>query len=248
MSALSFFGEGLPYLDTSNCNGTLITIEGTDGVGRTTQMSMLREWLELQGYGVIETGWTRSQLVGETIAQAKSLRMLNKYTYALLYAADFADRLEKEIIPALKSGFVVLSDRYVFTAWARDTVRGVDPAWARDLYGFAPQPDLIIYLKLDLQTLVRRAVTRGSIDWFESGMDMALGDDLYDSFKRYQSRLLKEYSRMDQEFDFHTVSARGKPERIQGKIREVVSSFFTRHDPVGFQNIQPTDTESIQAP
>lgn len=243
MNALNFFGEGLPYLDTSSCNGTLITIEGTDGVGRTTQMGMLREWLELQGYGVIETGWTRSQLVGETITQAKSLRMLNKYTYALLYAADFADRLEKEIIPALKSGFVVLSDRYVFTAWARDLVRGVDPDWARELYGFAPRPDLVIYLKLDLQTLVRRAVSRGSIDWFESGMDMALGDDLYDSFKRYQTRLLKEYNRMDQEFGFHTVSARGKPERIQGKIREVVSSFFAERDPDGFQNIQAPQPE-----
>ncbi len=239
MSDLNFFGEGLPYLDTTNCEGTLISIEGTDGVGRTTQMSMLREWLELQGYGVIETGWTRSQLVGQTITQAKNLRMFNRYTYALLYAADFADRLEKEIIPALKSGFVVLSDRYVFTAWARDLVRGVDPEWAHDLYGFAPKPDLVIYLKLDIQNLVRRAVSRGSIDWFESGMDLALGEDLYDSFKRYQTRLLKEYNRMDQEFGFHTVSARGRPERIQVKIREAVANFFSEREPEKFRHVPP---------
>src|SRR5580765_5079591 len=147
---LQFFGEGLPYLLKGDYPGVLITVEGTDAVGRTTQIMMLREWLEVNGYGVVETGWTRSPLIGRTITQAKQIRALNRFTYALLYAADFADRLEKEIVPALRSGFVVLADRYVFTAFARDMARGVDRQWVRDLYGFAPIPHLVLYLKIDV--------------------------------------------------------------------------------------------------
>ncbi len=226
MSSLQFFGAGLPYLVPSEYPGVLITIEGTDGSGRTTQIAKLREWLELQGYGVIETGWTRSALVGRTIAQAKEVRSLNRYTYALLYAADFADRLEKEIIPALRSGFVVLSDRYVFTAFARDVVRGTPPAWVRDLFGFAPIPHLMLYLKIDVPTLIRRVISRGDIDYFEYGMDMGLSDDPYDSFKKYQTLLVREYNNMASEFGFHTISARMKPERIQARMREIVADFF----------------------
>jgi dTMP kinase len=230
MGKLEFFGEGLPYVSREDYPGVLITLEGTDGVGRTTQTTMLREWLEVQGFGVVETGWTRSPLIGRTITEAKQGRALNRWTYALLYAADFADRLEKQIIPALRSGFVVLADRYVFTAFARDVVRGVDRQWAHDLYGFAPIPHLMLYLKVDVATLIRRVIPRGVIDYFEAGLDLALGDDPYDSFKRYQSLLISEYNRMAGEFDFHTVSARWKPERIQARLREIVSEFFaSRH-------------------
>lgn len=226
MSQLAFFGEGLPYIEAYDYPGVLITIEGTDGVGRTTQMMMLREWLEVQGYGVIETGWTRSPLIGRTIAQAKEGRLLNKLTYSLLYAADFADRLEKEIIPALRSGFVVLADRYVYTALARDVARGVDRAWARDLFGFAPVPHLVLYLKIDVVSLIRRVIPRGVIDYFESGMDLGQGDDPYDSFKRYQTTLIREYNTMAEEFGFHAVNARWKPERIHQRLREIVTEFF----------------------
>ena len=146
MSKLQFFGEGLPYIKAEDYPGVLITVEGTDSVGRTTQVNMLREWLEVQGYGVVDTGWTRSELVGGTITRAKEVRALNRYTYSLLYAADFADRLEKEMLPALRSGFVVLADRYVYTAFARDIVRGADPQWVRNLFGFAPVPHLVLYL------------------------------------------------------------------------------------------------------
>jgi dTMP kinase len=230
MSELRCFGEGLSYLSASEYPGVLITLEGTDGVGRTTQVNMLREWLELRGYGVVETGWTRSQLVGRAITQAKELRALNKYTYSLLYAADFADRLEKQTIPALRSGFVVLADRYVYTAFARDIVRGADRQWVRDLFGFAPIPDLVLYLKIDVPNLIRRVIARKSIDYFEAGMDMALGDDFYDSFKRYQTMVIREYNKMADEFGFHTVSARLKPERIQARLREIVSRFFGEHE------------------
>jgi len=230
MSQLNFFGGGLPYLRRVDCPGVLITIEGTDGVGRTTQTQMLREWLELQGHGVVETGWTRSKLIGRTIAQAKQFRQLNRYTYALLYAADFADRLEKEIIPALRAGFVVLADRYVYTAFARDVVRGVKRNWVRDLYGFAVVPHLVLYLKIDVPTLIRRVIPGGVIDYFEAGMDIGLGDDPYDSFKKYQTQLVREYNAMSKEFDFVTVSARQSINRIQNQLRRHVSEFFAERE------------------
>lgn len=228
MSQLKFFGEGLPYIEAYDYPGVLITIEGTDGVGRTTQTVMLREWLEVQGFGVIETGWTRSQLIGRTISQAKQGRMLNRLTYSLLYAADFADRLEKEIIPALRSGFVVLADRYIYTALARDVARGVDRQWVRDLFGFAPVPHLVLYLKIDPVSLIRRVIPRGLIDYFESGMDMGQGDDPYDCFKRYQTTLIREYNGMADEFGFHAVSAKWRPERIHLRLREIVTEFFNQ--------------------
>jgi dTMP kinase len=226
MSRLQFFGAGLPYIEPFDYPGVLITLEGTDGVGRTTQVTMLRQWLEVQGYGVVETGWTRSPLIGRTITQAKQGRALNKFTYSLLYAADFADRLEREIIPALRSGFVVLADRYVYTAFARDVARGVDGEWVRDLFGFAPKPHLVLYLKIDMNTLIRRVIHRGPIDYFESGMDMAMGDDAYDSFKQYQTRLIREYNRLAEEFGWFTVNAKLKPDTIQAPLRDEVKKLL----------------------
>jgi dTMP kinase len=145
-----YYGRGIPYLPIHDYPGKLIAVEGTDGVGRTTQIHLLREWLEVQGYGVIETGWTRSTLMQPTIDLAKASNTLNKLTFVLLYATDFADRLEKEIIPALKAGFVVLSDRYIYTALARAGVRGTDRQWLRNLYGFAIAPHQVFYLKVDV--------------------------------------------------------------------------------------------------
>jgi len=152
--------------------------------------------------------------------------VLNRLTYSLLYAADFADRLEKEIIPALRSGFVVLADRYVFTAIARDVARGVDRQWVRDLFGFAPIPHLVIYLKIDVASLIRRVIPLGVIDYFESGMDLTPGDDPYDSFKRYQTTLIREYNKLSEEFDFTEFSARRTPEYIHNHVRETVSRFL----------------------
>ncbi len=164
-----YYGHGLPYVPIDHYPGKIIAIEGTDGVGRSTQIALLREWLEVQGYGVVETGWTRSALMQPTIELAKSSNTLNKLTFVLLYATDFADRLEKEIIPALKAGFVVLSDRYIFSALARAGVRGVDRAWLRSLYGFAIAPHLVFYLKIDVDTLIRRVLSARGMDFWESG-------------------------------------------------------------------------------
>jgi len=248
MSQLEFFGRGLPYLKSVDYPGVLITIEGTDGVGRTTQMLLLREWLEVQGFGVVETGWTRSPLIGRTITEAKAGRTLNRFTYSLLYAADFADRLEKEIIPALRSGFVVLADRYVFTAFGRDVVRGCDRQWVRDLFGFAPKPHLVIYLKTDVATLIRRGIARGTVDFFEAGMDLALGDDPYDSFKQYQTLLIREYNNMSQEFGFQSINARMKPERIHDRLRMIVSEFFARRKLLNWQGKSDDRAEPAPLP
>src|SRR5882762_6799097 len=221
-----YYGRGIPYLSIGNYPGKLIAIEGTDGVGRSTQIQLLREWLEVRGYGVIETGWTRSPLMQPTIELAKSSNTLNKLTFVLLYATDFADRLEKEIIPALKAGFVVLSDRYIFTALARAGVRGVDRAWLRNLYGFAIAPHLVFYLKVDVDTLVQRVLQARGMDFWESGMDMKLGDDIYDSFRAYQNKLLREYSSMAEEFHFRNIDARRPIEHIQEELRKQVAAFL----------------------
>jgi dTMP kinase len=222
-----YYGQGIPYLPLHAYPGKLIAVEGTDGVGRSTQIQLLREWLEVKGYGVIETGWTRSELMQPTIELAKSSNTLNKLTFVLLYATDFADRLEKEIIPALKAGFVVLSDRYIFTALARAGVRGVDRQWLRSLYGFAIAPHMVFYLNIDVKTLIGRVLESRGMDYWESGMDLKHGDDIYDSFRTYQGRLLKEYASMGDEFHFRTLDARRSIDRIQEELRKQVGAFLT---------------------
>ncbi len=221
-----YYGHGLPYAPIADYPGRIIAIEGTDGVGRTTQIRLLREWLEVRGYGVIETGWTRSPLMAPTIELAKSSNTLNKLTFVLLYACDFADRLEKEIIPALKAGFIVLADRYIYTAIARAGVRGVDSQWIRQLYGFAIAPHLIFYLKIDADALARRVLQTGGMSYWESGMDLKSGDDIYDSFRAYQRQLVKEYAAMSDEFGFRVLEGRKSINSIQEELRRQVGEFL----------------------
>src|SRR6478752_6071966 len=225
-----YYGQGIPYLPLGAYPGKLIAIEGTDGVGRSTQIQLLREWLEIKGYGVVETGWTRSPLMQPMIELAKSSNTLNKLTFVLLYATDFADRLEKEIIPALKAGFIVLSDRYIFTALARAGVRGIDRQWLRDLYGFAIAPHLVFYLKIDVDKLIGRVLESRGMDFWESGMDLKHGDDIYDSFRAYQNKLLREYGSMADEFHFRVVDARRSIDHIQEELRKQVGGFLSSSD------------------
>ena len=225
-----YYGHGLPYLPIDHYPGKIVAVEGTDGVGRSTQIQLLREWLEVQGYGVVETGWTRSALMQPTIELAKSSNTLNKLTFVLLYATDFADRLEKEVIPALKAGFVVLADRYIFSALARAAVRGVDKAWLRSLYGFAIAPHLVFYLKVDVDTLIRRVLGSRGMDFWDSGMDMKGGDDIYDSFRSYQNKLLREYNSMSEEFGFRVLDARRPIDVIQDDLRRQVGAFLSSSD------------------
>ena len=221
-----YYGHGLPYIPLDAYPGRIIAIEGTDGVGRSTQIGLLREWLEVKGYGVVETGWTRSTLMQPTIELAKGSNTLNKLTFVLLYACDFADRLEKEIIPALKAGFVVLADRYIYTAIARAGVRGVDSQWIRRLYGFAIAPHLVFYLKIDADALARRVLEAGGMEYWESGMDMKAGDDIYDNFRNYQRQLLKEYAAMSEEFAFRVLDGRKSINTIQEELRRQTAAFL----------------------
>src|SRR5919106_2279021 len=226
----NYYGNPIPYLPLDNYPGKIIALERTDGVGRSTQIRLLREWLEVQGYGVVETGWTRSELMQPTIELAKSSNTLNKLTFQLLYATDFADRLEKEIIPALKAGFIVLSDRYIYTALARAGVRGLDRTWVRNLYGFAIAPHLVFYLKVDEKTLIRRVLQSRGMDYWESGMDLKLGDDIYESFRAYQRALLREYASMADEFSFRMLDARRRIDVIQDELRRQIGVFLAESD------------------
>jgi dTMP kinase len=239
MADARFFGDGLKYLDPSDLKGKLIAIEGTDGVGRTTHLEMLQEWLEVQGYGVMTTGWTRSNLMSKTIEVAKAGNILDRWSLSLLYATDFADRLEHQIIPALRSGFVVLADRYIFTALARDFVRSADRKWIRDVFGFALIPDLVCYLRIDVETLALRVIETTGMNYWESGMDLRLGTDLYDSFKKYQSLLIEEFDKMALEFRFNVVDARKSPEEIQNELRGYILPVLQNHKPpVGPKAVQ----------
>ena len=221
-----YFGDGLPYLNLSDLKGKLIAIEGTDGVGRSTHIELLQEWLEVQGYGVVTTGWTRSTLMSKTIEAAKEGNILDRWSFSLLYATDFADRLEHQIIPALRSGFIVLADRYVYTAFARDWVRSGDRQWIRDVFGFALVPDLVCYLRIDVETLALRVIETKAMNYWESGMDLRLGNDLYDSFKKYQSLLIEEFDKMAIEFKFEVVDARKSLEDIQDELRRKIHALL----------------------
>ena len=218
-SGIKSFGEGLPYRKTIDCKGKLIAIEGTDGVGRSTQVELLIQWLKVQGYGVATTGWTRSQLMSKAIDYAKSGNMLDRMTFSLLYATDFADRLENEIIPALESGFIVIADRYVYTAWARDSLRDTKQQWIKDLYGFAPIPHLTLYLRIDVDNLIPRVIESGGMDYWESGMDLHLADNIFDSFKKYQNNLIECYDQIAEQNNFEVIDARQTVDEIQKEMR-----------------------------
>jgi dTMP kinase len=223
----SWYGHGLPYLENHKpLPGHLIVLEGTDGVGRSTQIDLLRPWLELEGHAVTSTGWTRSPLLSETISEAKSGHELTVTTSSLLYAADFADRLEHEIIPALRAGFIVLADRYMYTAFARNRVAGADPQWSRDLFGMALIPDLVLYLQTDVEHLLPLVLGGKGMDYWESGMHLALGTDIFDSFLNYQHRLIEQYDQLADEFGFVVVDARRPIARIQKDLRARIRSYL----------------------
>lgn len=225
-SIFKYMGHAMPYLPREGCTGKLLVIEGTDGCGRSTQALMLKEWLEVQGYAVIDTGWTRSKLVGKAITDAKEGHSLHRLTYCLMYATDLADRMEYQIIPALKSGFIVLADRYVYTLLARGIARGADRDWLRDLFSFAVQPDLVFYLQLGVEDLVPRVLEAGKMNYWESGLDMNYGDDLFDSFVAYQTELIQQFNIMSEELHFKCVDAGQDPRAIQRQLRREVTAYL----------------------
>jgi dTMP kinase len=238
----TWYGHGLPYLAERRLPGHLIAIEGTDGVGRSTQIELLGPWLELEGYAVSNTGWARSPLLHETINEAKAGHQLTVRTFGLLYAADFADRLEHEILPALQAGFIVIADRYMYTAFARNTVMGAGSEWTRGLFGMALVPDLVLYLDIDVDRLIPRVVQGKGMDYWESGMHLSLGTDMFDSFVRYQSRLIDEYRKLANEFGFVTVDARRPIDDVQTDIRTHIAEYLRKVNG-GIRHISRDDLE-----
>ena len=222
------YGKTLPGMKLSDLSGKLIVVEGTDGAGRTTQINLLKGWLEERGHAVLDTGMTRSPLAGDGIRRAKEGNNLGRVTQSLFYATDFVDRLENEIVPALRAGFVVLTDRYVYSLMARAIVRGMDPAWIRSIYGMALVPDAVIYLRIGVDELIPRVIFSRGFDYWESGMDVFPGQDMYENFRSYQAALLAEFERLSVEFHFETVDGSADVKTVftelQQKILRIVES------------------------
>jgi dTMP kinase len=207
MPKFEWYGDGVPGVNLEDLTGWLIVIEGTDGVGRTTHVTQLREHLERLGYAVAETGLSRSDLANRGIRRAKQGNTLGSNAFNLFYATDFADRLEHQVIPALRAGFVMLTDRYVYSLIARAIVRGAEPDWIKQCYSFALRPDAVYYLRIDVADLVPRVVQNGGFDYWESGMDLPMGADLYESFINYQGRVISELDQLAREYGFETLDA-----------------------------------------
>ncbi len=207
MTKVEFYGSGLPGITQTELPGRLIVLEGTDGVGRSTQIAFLREWLESSGYAVASSGLKRSNLAGKGIALAQEGHYLGDQTNCLFYATDLADRLEREVIPALRAGFVVLTDRYIYSVIARALVRGLDVEWVHNVFGFALVPDKIFYLRADLNHLIPRVLNARGFNYWESGMDFLHQRDHYESYVEYQSRMLDQFDEMSGEFNFYLIDA-----------------------------------------
>ncbi len=233
MTALRFYGEAPPGIGEESLPGRLVVVEGVDSVGRSTQIALLREWLEDQGYGVLNTGLTRSDLAGRGIKRAKRGNTLDPLTLNLFYATDFWDRLERQIIPALQAGMVALVDRYIFSLVARAAVRGLPEAWMEDLYGFALVPDKVIYLDIDVPQLVPRALGSAGFDYWESGQDFLRGPELYGNFVQYQTLLLEEFRRLAARHRFTVIDGRGTIsevfERLRTELQPVLTGMATEY-------------------
>jgi dTMP kinase len=229
---LTFYRTPLPGVDISELQGKLIVIEGPDAVGRSTQVQKLRTWLEEAGHAVLDTGMARSALAGKGIRQAKQGNTLGPVTMTLYYLTDFADRLENEIIPALRAGFVVLMDRYIFSIMARAIARGESRAWIERTTGIALVPHLVLYLRADVKDLISRVVVgRGAFDYWESGLDLGFGRDMYDSFVRYQTRLIRVFDGLATPYGFEVVDAGRPVEEVFEALQAAISSILTPRDP-----------------
>jgi len=235
MKEMKFYGKPLPNVEIEAYSGKLIVIEGTDGVGRSTHVALLRTWLEAMGHAVLDTGMTRSVLAGRGIKNARAGHTLGRLTMQLYYATDFADRLENQMLPALHAGFIVLTDRYIYSAIARAVVRGADPEWMRAIYGIGLVPDAVFYLRLgSVEELAARLLASGrGFDYWESGMDLGLGNDYYDSFIAYQKLLLKEFDRMSGEYGFQVIDASRSIKRVENDLKRLITRVIESEQATG---------------
>jgi dTMP kinase len=219
-----FYGHGIPRVDLEQLAGKLIVVEGADGSGRSTQIAMLVAWLEGSGHATVQVGLKRSTLVSEELEQAQEGNILSRTTLSLFYATDFADQLENIILPALKAGFVVLADRYIYTLMARDMVRGMDEAWLKNVYGIALEPDAVFYLNVPNEELVQRNFAKNmSLDYWESGMDLGLSRDMFDSFMKYQTTMQNTFRRMQATYGFTIVDGTRSSEAVHAELQKKIS-------------------------
>lgn len=208
--------------------GVLVAVDGVDGSGRATQLDLLAVWLQMHGFGVVRSSWNSSKLVAKTIAEARRQRSLTPLTYSILHATDVAERQETEIIPALRAGYVVLADRYVYTAFARDVVRGVDRDWLFNLYGFAIRPDLAIYLQIDAETSMGRVMGIAGEATAEEAAEGASIRGAIESFRQFQDQVVNEYDRLVSPFELVAIDASQPVRAQQQHIRQLVTDILDR--------------------
>ncbi|HET7644345.1 MAG TPA: dTMP kinase [Nitrososphaeraceae archaeon] len=224
---INYYGHGIPYLQNIERKGKLIIIEGPDSSGRSTQISLLNAHLEASGHAVLNTGLKRSELISEGILHAKETHLLRRRTMSLFYAADFADQLENKIIPSLRAGYIVLADRYIYTLLARDAVRKINRKWSHNLYGFSIKPDLVFYLDVEPKELLRRRFAKNmTLDYYESGEDLGLSDDILESFLRYQQKIKQEFTRMQKLYGIIPIDGNRSIESINEELKNKIDNFL----------------------
>ncbi len=235
------YGTALPGTRGEPIRGKLVVIEGADASGRTTEVERLKESLEIEGHAIVDTGLRRSTLVSEQIDRAKLGHTLSSTTLALLYATDFADQLENKILPSLSAGSTVLADRYIYTLMARAVVRGASRQWAQALYGFALRPDLVVFLDARPEILMHRAISKyGSLDYWESGMDMSISADRFESFLEYQARLRREFAWMEAPYHFHLIDANRNPDLVHADVSALVLPLYSKKAGPSRRALPPT--------
>jgi dTMP kinase len=235
-----------------NFPGRLIAVEGLDGSGKSTQIYLLKRWLEAEGIKVYFSEWNSSELVKSATSKGKKRELLTPTTFSLIHATDFADRYERHLLPLLRAGYVVLCDRYIFTAFARDVTRGCPPDWVRGIYNFAAQPDLTIFFKADLEVSLHRILEgRPKLKFFEAGMDLGLSNDPYESFRIFQGRILEQYMAISGEFNFVVMDANLHVEKQQALVRKLVGeridlNKFKRRSPLPLPPSAPREDKATE--
>ena len=222
-----FYGHGIPGVRLEEVTGRLIVVEGADGSGRSTQIARLVDWLETNGHATVQVGLKRSTLVSSELEKAQEGNILSRTTLGLFYATDFADQLENIILPALKAGFIVLADRYIYTLMARDMVRGMDEAWLKNLYGIAPVPDAVFYLSVEPNELVQRNLSKtATLDYWESGMDLGLSRDMFDSFLEYQTAMGEAFRQLQKTYQFDIIDANRSVNSVTKELRKKIGALL----------------------
>lgn len=215
--------------------GKLIVVEGIDGSGKSTQLQLLQKWLLNSKFRVFFTEWNSSALVNETIKRGKKKNLLTPTTFSVLHATDFADRLAHLIVPPLKAGMIVCADRYAYTAFARDVVRGVHPEWVRNMYGFTVRPDIAFYFKVPIDVSLKRILNgRVELKFHEAGMDLGLSEDPRESYRLFQSRILDEYDKIAQEYNLTVIDATQSIQKQQEQLRAIVREKLKDYKPAPY--------------